>query len=158
MQGGDDGCFHTLSAKSLQLYLTLPPHGLYPARLLCPWDSPSKNTRVCCHALLQGIFPTQGLNLCVMSPALADGFFTTNSTWEAHASFPPPKWMNTFRHNMKCLEMWSSMALWPYIYIFFLSQHLAIKIFGLNTRWACASLCIVTSSITFLSPPDGSPG
>ena len=28
----------------------------------CPWDSPSKNTRVDCHALLQGIFPTQGSN------------------------------------------------------------------------------------------------
>ena len=25
-------------------------------------DSPGKNTRVCCHALLQGIFPTQGSN------------------------------------------------------------------------------------------------
>ena len=32
------------------------------ARLLCPWDSPGKNTGVGCHALLQGIFPTQGLN------------------------------------------------------------------------------------------------
>ena len=32
---------------------------------VCPlaWDSPSKNTGVGCHALLQGIFPTQGLNL-----------------------------------------------------------------------------------------------
>ena len=27
-------------------------------RLLCPWDSPDKNTRVRCHALLQGIKPT----------------------------------------------------------------------------------------------------
>ena len=27
---------------------------------LCPWDSPGKNTGVVCHALLQGIFPTQG--------------------------------------------------------------------------------------------------
>ena len=33
-----------------------------PARLLCPWDSPGKNTGVGCHALLQGIFPTQGSN------------------------------------------------------------------------------------------------
>ena len=32
------------------------------ARLLCPWDSPGKNTGVGSHALLQGIFPTQGLN------------------------------------------------------------------------------------------------
>ena len=28
----------------------------------CPWDSPGKNTGVGCPALLQGIFPTQGLN------------------------------------------------------------------------------------------------
>ena len=41
----------------------LRPHGLYPARLLCPWNSPGKNTGVGCHFLLQGIFPTQGLNL-----------------------------------------------------------------------------------------------
>ena len=33
-----------------------------PARLLCPWDSPGKNTGVGCHALLQGISPTQGSN------------------------------------------------------------------------------------------------
>ena len=26
------------------------------------WDSPGENTGVSCHALLQGIFPTQGLN------------------------------------------------------------------------------------------------
>ena len=36
---------------------------LYPVKLLCPWDSPSKNTGVGCHTLLQGIFPTQGSNL-----------------------------------------------------------------------------------------------
>ena len=29
---------------------------------LCPWDFPGKNTGVGCHFLLQGIFPTQGLN------------------------------------------------------------------------------------------------
>ena len=40
----------------------LRPHGLQHARLLCPWESPGKNTRVACHALLQGIFPSQGSN------------------------------------------------------------------------------------------------
>ena len=33
-----------------------------PFNLLCPWDSPGKNTRVGCHAFLQGIFLTQGSN------------------------------------------------------------------------------------------------
>ena len=41
---------------------SLRPHGLQPARLLCPWDSPGTNTGVGCHFLLQGIFPTQGSN------------------------------------------------------------------------------------------------
>ena len=41
---------------------SLRPRGLEPARLLCLWDSPSKNTGVGCHALLQGIFLTQGSN------------------------------------------------------------------------------------------------
>ena len=31
---------------------SLRPHELQPARLLCPWDSPGKNTGVSCHALL----------------------------------------------------------------------------------------------------------
>ena len=35
---------------------------LYPTRLLCPWNSPGKNTGVGSHSLLQRIFPTQGLN------------------------------------------------------------------------------------------------
>ena len=29
-------------------------------------DSPGKNTRVDCHAFLQGVFPTQGSNLCLL--------------------------------------------------------------------------------------------
>ena len=39
---------------------SVPLHGLQPARLLCPWDSPGQNTGVDCYFLLQGIFPTQG--------------------------------------------------------------------------------------------------
>ena len=52
-------------------------------QLLRPWDSPGTNTGVGCHFLLQWIFPTQGANPCLMSPALAGGFFTSSSTWEA---------------------------------------------------------------------------
>ena len=49
-------------ASSLS-HVGLKPHGLSPIRLLCPWVCfLGKNTGVGCHALLQGIFPTQGLN------------------------------------------------------------------------------------------------
>ena len=37
-------------------------HGLKPAKHLCPWDSPGKNTGVGCHTLLQGIFLSQESN------------------------------------------------------------------------------------------------
>ena len=42
---------------------SLQPHGLQPTRVLCPWNSLGKDTGVGCHALLQGIFATQGSNL-----------------------------------------------------------------------------------------------
>ena len=45
---------------------SLKPHGLYPASLLCPSNFSGKNTRVGCCFLLQGIFPTQKLNLCFL--------------------------------------------------------------------------------------------
>ena len=48
-------CMH---AKLLQSRPTLWPQ---PARLLCSWDSPGKNTGVGCCALLQGIFPNPGI-------------------------------------------------------------------------------------------------
>ena len=62
---------------------SLQPYGLQPPRLICPWDSPGKNTEVGCHFLLQGISLTQRLNLylfCLLP--LAGGFFTTSTTWE----------------------------------------------------------------------------
>ena len=45
---------------------SLRPYGLKPARFLSPWDSLDKNTEVGCHALLQGIYLTQGLNFCLL--------------------------------------------------------------------------------------------
>ena len=59
-------------SDSLQLY------GLWPIRLLCPWDSPGKNTGLGCHALLQGIFPTQKSSPCLLHLLHYKGiFFTT---------------------------------------------------------------------------------
>ena len=57
-----------------------------PTTLLCPWNFSEKNTGVGCHFPLHGIFPTQGLNLQLVFPALAGGFITTSATCEAHSS------------------------------------------------------------------------
>ena len=51
-------CFPARSETRLYTYSC----GLQTARFLCPWDSPGKNTRVGCHALLHGIFLTQESN------------------------------------------------------------------------------------------------
>ena len=65
----------SVSPKLLQLCLILcDPINCSPSRLLCPWDSPSKNTGVGCYSLLQRISPIQHL-LCL--PALEV------SSWEA---------------------------------------------------------------------------
>ena len=52
-----------MHAKSLQSCPTLcDPMGCSMPGSICPWDSPGKNTGVCCYYLLQGIFPTQDWN------------------------------------------------------------------------------------------------
>ena len=54
-----------------------PQGQIFPARIL----------EVGCHFLLQGDLPDQGIEpISLMSPALAGGFFTTSTTWEAIAS------------------------------------------------------------------------
>ena len=44
------------------LFDSLQPRGPQSTRLLCPLDSPGKNTGMGCHILLQGIFPTHRSN------------------------------------------------------------------------------------------------
>ena len=59
-----------------------PPY-VEPTRLHCPWDSPGKNTRMGCHALLEDLLDPESEPMSLMSPELAGGFFTTSATWEA---------------------------------------------------------------------------
>ena len=86
-------------------------HGFWPARLLCPWDSPGKNTRVGCHCLLQGIFPTQGSNpspLCILHYRQV---LYQWDTWEApipvRATFfdPRQKFLNNVTLSFSCLQL-----------------------------------------------------
>ena len=61
MEASGEGAFFvpvSLSVVSDSLRL----RRLQPASLLCPWDSAGKDTGVGCHALLQGLFPSQGSN------------------------------------------------------------------------------------------------
>ena len=60
-------CVHSAAEDALLLCSavsdSLWPSGLW---LLYPWASPGKNAGVGCHFFLQGIFPTQGLNPCLL--------------------------------------------------------------------------------------------
>ena len=71
---------------------SLWPHGLYPTRILCPWDFPGKKTGVDCHFLLHRLFLMQGSNL--VSPALASGFFTTSVRVDNKCTF---NWVETVK-------------------------------------------------------------
>ena len=57
----DSDCSHEIK-RSVLLGRKAMTNGLQHIRLLHPWDFPGNSTGVGCHFLLQGIFPTQGLN------------------------------------------------------------------------------------------------
>ena len=74
-----------LCAESLQSCPTL----CEPARLLCPWDSPGKDAGVGCHALLEGLFPTQGSNPCFIRPLPWQAvLYTSNTQCRVHGYKP----------------------------------------------------------------------
>ena len=67
------------------MFDSLRPYGLWPVRLLCPWDSSGKNTGVGLLFPSLGNLPYPGIepaSLCLLSWQAA-GFFTTSTTWEA---------------------------------------------------------------------------
>ena len=70
-----------LCVKLLQLRPTLWFYGLYVVRLLCPWDSPGKNTRVGTMPSSRG--SSQPRDQTHISYVCCIGRQVTTSTWEA---------------------------------------------------------------------------
>ena len=69
--GGGEGKGHRLlwgCVSRRVVSWSLRPHALWSIRLLCPWNSPGKNTAVGCRSLLQGNLPDPGME--PRSPAL----------------------------------------------------------------------------------------
>ena len=91
----------------LPLFVTLC--SLQPARLLCPWDSPGKNTGVSCQALLLGIFPTQGSILGLLHLL----------HWQSDSLplAPPGKHVCIYTHTHT--HIYVCMCIYIHIYIFF---------------------------------------
>ena len=99
---GSKCVIHSVLSDSLQ------PHGLQPARLLCPWDSPGKNTGVGCHALLQGIFPTQGWNPGLLHLLLCRWILYCWATREACLRGHPS--LNGRGASIEKAERWSCLS------------------------------------------------
>ena len=63
--------------------------GLQPTGLLCPWDSPGKNTKSGFPCPSPGDLPDPGVKpVSLMSPALAGGFLIAGATWEVLLFIP----------------------------------------------------------------------
>ena len=62
---------------------SLQHFGLYPTRLVCPWDFPGKNTAGGCHFLLQEIFLTQKSKLGVSHLCIGRWVLYLCAIWEA---------------------------------------------------------------------------
>ena len=80
-----------------KLCLTLFATPKEPTRLLCPWDFPGKNAGVGRHFLLQGVFLTQGSNLCLLHCRLKNGVISPFQ--HGTGSFQLYKWMQRKWHR-----------------------------------------------------------
>ena len=70
-------CMRACQVSSVMSY-SLRPYGLYPAKLLCPWNFLGKNSGVGCHFPFPGDLPDPRTDpRSPASPALAGGFFTS---------------------------------------------------------------------------------
>ena len=93
-------------------------HRRPPARLLCPWDFPGKNTGVGCHTFLQGIFLTQGSNpqllhwqagsLPLAPPGKSNQQTSLHSTKSAEVSLVIPQMLSRFSCVRLCATTYTA--------------------------------------------------
>ena len=86
-------CFLLVAVLCSVMSDSLWPHGWQPTRLLCSWYFPGKNTGVGCHFLLQGIFPTQESNPCLLYLVHWQTGSLPLHHWEATSSLAVGCWL-----------------------------------------------------------------
>ena len=142
------------------------PCELQLARLLSPLDSPGKNTGVGCHALLQWIFLTLGSNTRLLHlPALAGGFFTTNTTWEVHSKFLAPQIISNIKRLFaslgtvtysaivtRAVSQSNSLIMVNYM-VYFLGHFLNITISNIIISLPCKVCCMWIWNINIVRSP-----
>ena len=89
---------------------SLQPHGLLPPRLLCPQDSPGKNTGVVALSSSRGSSQPRDLPATPGSPTLPVRFFTN----EPSGSLGSPQ--NSFRYILTGKRNWWRCYIWTRLY------------------------------------------
>ena len=118
---------------------SLRSFGPWPARLLCPWDSPGKNTGVSGHALLQGLFPTQGLNphlLCLLH--WQAGSLALTLALKSGGSYSPLRflwvlWSREAVPRRVTLHRWANTPFFDYVLISVPSFYSCVLLKGIYT-------------------------
>ena len=83
---------------------SLWPHGLQPARLLCPWDSLGKNAGVGAIPLSRGSSRPRDPPWVPYVSCIAGAFFFTSATWDAHTPIRMAKIWNNDKNQMLVRE------------------------------------------------------
>ena len=107
----------------VQLFVT-PWTFCNPARLLCPWNFPGKNTEMGCQFLLQGIFPTQGSTphlLCLLH-------WQAGSLPLSHLGSSPIQGRHILIPGICTLNKWLKWQILCYIYVCVLSGFSSVQL------------------------------
>ena len=102
--------WHWYGVSCSVVSVSLQHHELQPTRLLCPWNSPGKNTGVDCHTLLQGSsWPRDQTQVSY----IAGRFFTI---WAIKASEKEKKSVWRIKAGQGIwgysLGLWAQVAIW----------------------------------------------
>ena len=119
------------------------------------WNSKGKNTKVGSLSLLQGFFPTQGLNLSLLH-CIAGRFFITNVTWkasyQASAFFCEDRAEPPSRQSQVCLmHILVYVQGVSYNYLFYFLYSLRFVLLGdrviayISRVWHCRIWCLTNS-------------
>ena len=117
-------------AKLLQSCLTLLPYGLQPTRFLSPWGFSRQGYWSGLPCLPPGDLPDSGIEpASLTSSALAGGFFTTITTWEAQVLCYEP----SAGSGKRSLFLLWNVSSWPIVELesplaIFVSSQLLIKV------------------------------
>ena len=100
---------------------SVQPHRWQPTRLLCPWDSPGKNTGVGCHFLLQCMHA----KLLQSCPTLCDPMDSSPPGSSIHGILQARilEWVAISLSQFICnvvlfSDVWQSDSVYIYIYIY----------------------------------------